>query len=199
MTIVRYVRHAREFSIDTDELSSLDYLLQNGWSQSLQDVCAGVWGKVWDELAAETMKGMGLVAADPKKAPFAEFEAYLKANPDKAKIFEAAVDETAKTTELALIEKRIDAIKANKVGTRAGQGGDAVEVQIRALARENLPADVKARGFKMPKDTESKNALLDEYIALHREDLEAEAVEIVERRVALQAKLAAKIPTPPTA
>jgi hypothetical protein len=196
MTIVRYVRHAREFTIDTDELSSLDYLLQNGWSQSLQDVCAGVWGKVWDELAAETMKGMGLVAADPKKAPFAEFEAYLKANPDKAKIFEAAVDETAKVTEVSLIEKRIDAIIANKVGTRAGQGGDAVEVEIRALARANLPAYVKSRGFKMPKDTESKNALLDEYIELVRDTLRPAAEANVKTKAALAEALAASIPTP---
>lgn len=197
MPMLTYTRHGREFTIDSDDLSSHDYLLQYGWSQSHQDVVAGVSGKVWDELAEKAMKAISMVAADKTK-PFAEFTAYLKDpnNAEFAKTFETLHKQETVKTEIALLEKRSLAIIEDRVASRAGSPEEALAVEMRRIAMPYLSAWCKSKGFAVPKDKDVKRAALDKYIEENEEDLRPEAEANLARSAALAAKLKGKIPTP---
>lgn len=172
---LKYVRHGQSFELDANTASAetLAYLLQYGWSQSLQDSIAGR-GKMVREELVEKAKKAGSAAPD-----------------------EATIAEAIRQDELGIMQKRMDAIKAGEVGARVGQSRDPVETEIRRLARKGLAVFAKAAQVKLPhKDKEAMAALLDKFIEQNKTVLEAEAKVNVERQAALTFTFGASTPTP---
>lgn len=191
MTICKYIRHGREFALDTDDLDDLDYLHQYGYSQSMQDSVAGVSKTVWEELAEKALKTMGVTPADKTK-PFAEFTAFLKdpKNAEFAKDFEALHKQETVKTEIGLLEKRDLAIRENRVASRAGSGEEAIAVEMRRIAMPFLPAWCKSKGFAMPKDKDVRRETLLAYVKAHEAILRPTAEANLKNKEAL-AKLMA--------
>lgn len=193
MVATRYARHGRTWGLDTDDLSSLDYLLQYGYSQSMQDVVAGTRKSVWEELADRAAKDLGLVIdkETAKKERYRPFVEYLAKHPTYAATFDNLHESETVKTELSQLEKRHAAIIANEVGSRSGMGDDdPVGVEMRRLATKPFAAWVKAQGYTMPKDRELKRELLDEYLELNDDLFRPEAESNVAKESAFQQKLA---------
>lgn len=155
MTNLTYARNGRDYTIDSANVANLDYLLQYGFSQSLQDSIAGRAKAVRDELTQ-----------DKDGKPLAEANM-----PSEADIM-AAIDADLDGT----LQKRMAAILAGTVAVRTG--GEARDPAA-GIVRELLVAYAKGKGMKLPK------ADSDEYKALAAKMREAKADHIaaeLERR-----------------
>jgi hypothetical protein len=174
MTTVSYTKLATEFSLVVEELPPLavQYLLQYGFAQSLQDSVAGRAKAVREELfQAESAK---FQEANPK-ATEEEIEEHLDA------WGEANAETIADQVDLAVLAamgKRMDAIKAGTVATR---GAAEAKDPYAAIIREALVAAAKAKGKKLPKaDSDEYKALVGKFREAKQDWLVAE----LERRKA---------------
>jgi len=192
--LLKFTRHAREWTVDSETLPSLDYLLQYGLAQSCQDAIAGCSKATWEDCAEQQMKKLDMLLDKKAVDPYSAFRAMLKTDEKSAKVFAEWVKQETVKAETALIEKRIAAIESNSVGSRAGQSGDAVDVEIRALARANLGGYVKSKGMKMPKDNDLRNELLAEYVKLADDILRPVAEANVKAAAKLRERLGKILP-----
>lgn len=127
MTKLSYERNGKVYAIESDAVQGgLDYLLQYGFSQSLQDSIAGRAKAVRDELITrpEGNDGSWVAPTEP------EIEAAISADID------------------GMLQKRMNAILA---GTVAVRGSAAPKDPTSGIVRELLVAWAKAKGKKLPK------------------------------------------------
>lgn len=122
---VTFEKFGQEFSVEVESLpkESLEYLIQYGWNQSLQDCIAGRAKAVAEEYAKSLAK-----SGDQH---------------DQSELIELT-----KSDLLGTIGKRFDAIKAGTVGVRVGQPRD----ELRAIAKEMVAAAVKAKKATVTKE-----------------------------------------------
>ena len=128
MTKLSYSRNGQDYTLDTTALpqAALDYLLQYGFSQSLQDSIAGRAKAVREEMLAR-----------PENAP-ADWTP-----PSETEIAEMVSDDAHGT-----LLKRLDAIRNGSVATR---GPAAPRDETAGIVREILLSIAKAKGVKLPK------------------------------------------------
>ena len=135
MTKLSYERNGKTYTIESgDVVGGLDYLLQYGFSQSLQDSIAGRAKAVRDELTTR---------------PEGNTDWNM---PDEATI-EAAIAEDID----GMLQKRMNAILA---GTVAVRGSAAPRDPAAGIVRELLVAWAKAKGKKLPKADSDEYAQL---------------------------------------
>lgn len=122
---VKYERNGQAFTLDTASLpqASLDYLLQYGFAQSLQDCIAGL--------------------AKAKRAELEETDDFKA-----GRLSPEAVQDEVDLAVLAKLEERHKAIAEGTVGARVGQPRD----EVTSLAREQVKAALAKKGVKVDKD-----------------------------------------------
>lgn len=108
---LKYSRNGNDYAVDSATLpeKAIEYLLQYGWAQSLQDSIAGREKKVRDELAAE----------QPDMAP--------------DEVRQAVLDDLHGT-----MGKRMDAIVAGTIGVRVASERDELTSIARDMVRKQL-------------------------------------------------------------
>lgn len=146
--LVKYVRNGETFSVDTESLppKSIEYLLQYGFSQSLQDCIAGREKKVKDELA--------------EKAPDAADD----------EIASAVASDISGT-----LQKRLDAIVAGTVGVRvAGEAKDPLLAVARDMIRKAIAKAGKKLDMKNEAHKAAFDKLVSDLLAEKRAVVEAE-------------------------
>lgn len=151
MTKLSYERNGKVYETESSTLpeTAIAYLLQYGFSQSLQDSIAGRAKAVEQELLNPDPKPEGWTA------------------PDKATI-DTAVQQDLDGT----LSKRLDAIIAGSVATR---GPGVARDPSAGIVRELLVAWAKAKGGKLPKaDSDEYKALADKMRAAKAEFIAAE-------------------------
>jgi len=143
MTTLSYKRHGVDFAANVESMSAetIAYLLQYGWSQSLQDSVAGRAKAVREEVTGK----------DPL-------------------LSEAGILEAIRQDEVGTMQKRMDAILANTIGARVGMARDPLEVEVRRLGRIELSAAAKKAQKKLPKK-EAYNEMLGRFIEANRATL----------------------------
>jgi hypothetical protein len=152
MTTLSYERNGKVYSTEVETLppTAIAYLLQYGFSQSLQDSIAGRAKAVVEELLppiAERKPGFVVPTQEQIDAVVAEdIEGQLN--------------------------KRLDAIKAGNVATR---GTSVARDPAAGIVRELLVAWAKAKGGKLPKaDSDEYKALADKMRAAKADWIKAE-------------------------
>lgn len=160
---------ATVFGIDA---SAFDYLLQYGWSKSLQDSIAGRELKVRNEFRDQAANGVRDWAPD-------EINAAVESDLDAA------------------ILKRVDAIRN---GTIRERGQAEPKDPLRVIAREMLFVAVKKAGKALPKEKEKVAELVTKFLAKYRDTVQAEydrRRSIVETELTDLDALAGAIDAPP--
>jgi len=145
-----YTRNGKEYSVETESLKaeSLSYLLQYGFSQSLQDSIAGA-----------------------EKAVRQEYKEQADAAGET--VDEAEVAEAVKQDIDGTLQKRVDAILAGTVGTRVPQQRDPFAAMCKRIATEMARKGFKAANIKWPKDRADE--VVGKVLEKHKAAIEAEA------------------------
>jgi hypothetical protein len=125
--LLRYERNGKVYSTEVEALppKSIEYLLQYGWSQSLQDCIAGNAKAVRVDLTERA-------TAAGKKVSEAEIEAAIAQDLDGA------------------LMKRSASIVAGTMDERAGVQRDPLETMKRQMAVAMVRAAFKAKNAKLP-------------------------------------------------
>lgn len=163
MTTLSYERGGKTYTTEVETLpaTAIAYLLQYGFSQSLQDSIAGRAKAVADEM---------LPPVADRKADFVV--------PTQAQIDAAVASDIE-----GQLGKRLDAIKAGSVATR---GAGVARDPAAGIVRELLVAWAKAKGGKLPKaDSDEYKALAAKMSAAKADWIKAE----LERRAAVGAEI----------
>lgn len=124
MTTLQYSRNGKTYTAEVENLpaKSIEYLLQYGFAQSLQDCIAGREKKVREEINARVVEGVEQLEPD-------EITSQVHSDIE------------------GMLGKRLDAIVAGTVGTRSiGESRDTLTTVARdmarkALAKKNMKAD----------------------------------------------------------
>ena len=142
MTTLIYGRYDATFSTQVESLpaKALEYLLQYGWAQSLQDSIAG----------AEKTKRLELMETD-------QFKVMLEANREQFLADEVQLHILAK------LEARMKSIMDGTIGARVGQPRDP----ITSLAREQIKGALAKAGKKIDTKTEAGKAQFESLVAAH--------------------------------
>lgn len=155
MTTLSYSRHGTAFAVDVETLSpkAIAYLLQYGWSQSLQDSVAGRAKKVRDEM---TEKDADVSADD----------------------ISAAVE----SDELGTMQKRMDAILNDTIGERSASVLlTPFEKAFNAICSEKLKEYAKGKNKKLPKvDSDEYKAIWEKFAEANKESFTNAANERLE-------------------
>lgn len=164
MTTLSYERNGKVYSTEVETLpaAAIAYLLQYGFSQSLQDSIAGRAKAVREEMST---------IPDPKP------DGWLGVASEATILIgiESDLDGT--------LSKRLDAIKAGTVATR---GPGVARDPAAGIVRELLVAWSKAKGGKLPKaDSDEYKALAGKMSAAKADYIKAELT----RRAALDAEI----------
>jgi hypothetical protein len=153
-----YTRNNVEYSAEVESLpaKSVEYLLQYGWSQSLQDAIAGDAKRIRDKLIAEANEAGNPAPTDD------EIAAAVKAGVDEA------------------LNDRRAAIMDGTVGDRVGAQRDPFGTMCKTIALQMLREAMKAANAKMPDvKTDTGKAKLAEMveavISRNKEAVEKEA------------------------
>ncbi len=158
MTQVTY----KNFTLDTATVSAegLAYLLQYGFSQSLQDCVAGRAKKVREEYEAAYNKALAAAEANGTEEP----------EPVDEDEVEAAVEADLQ----GAMAKRLDAIVSGSVAIRVHSGNEAKD-PTSGIVRELLVAWAKSKGKKLPKaDSDDYKALAAKMRELKADHIAAE-------------------------
>lgn len=173
----------QKIEIDSATLpeKAVAYLLQYGFTQSLQDAVAGS-AKAIKTLAAECRAGGdGFDKAHAKWLKACEYAGHVDVRFDE----DASVETLAKATVEADLQARLADILAGTVGTRSGGPRlDPVERVMREIAEAAIRAQCKAKGIKLPTDAEMK-----EYVRLFIEANEADTRKRAQKRLKEEAEL----------
>lgn len=177
MTTLSYSRDNTEFSVEVETLpaTSIAYLLQYGWAQSLQDAIAGRAKAVLQEVE-DGIRAQLIEDAKPNDPNPATIDARV------AEIMQEKAAETRAQVIadlLGTLGKRADAIKSGTVGTRTARIGSPFDAMCKKVATEMLLAALKAKNTKRPKP-EAFDALLVQVLEKHREKIEAEATRRID-------------------
>ena len=172
------------FSAESGDLpeKAIAYLLQYGFTQSMQDAVAGSAKAVKDLAAACRAGGDGFDKAHAKWLKWAKdcnmIEDLDFANNEHVELF-------AKRAVTKDAEERFMAILAGTVGTRGGGPRlDPVERVMREIAEAAIKAQCKSKGIKLPSDAEMK-----EYVRLFLEANEADTRKRAQKRLKEEAEL----------
>jgi hypothetical protein len=171
---VSYTRNGTEYSVEVESLppKSVEYLLQYGWSQSLQDAIAGDAKRIKDEMIAKA-------DAAGETAPTSdEIEAAVKAGLDEA------------------LADRVKSISDGTVGDRVGIVRNPFETACRDLAEKKLVEGFRASNQKLPdRKTDAGRAKYKEFVVMvldrNREVIEKE----VKAAMAREKKIVIELPT----
>lgn len=155
--IVTYERDGKTYSCDTSKLpeKSIEYLLQYGWAQSLQDSIAGAAKRAREDYLA--------LAKEAGETPT-----------------ESDIAETVAQAVEGLLSKRADSIQAGNVGVRVGQPRDPFAAMCKRIATSMLRQGFKAANMKWPKDQDKVNELVAKVLVDHKDKIEAEATRRLE-------------------
>lgn len=137
----------KSFTLDTATITpeGIAYLLQYGFSQSLQDCVAGRAKKVRDEYTKAYETALAASERDGTEEP----------DPIDEDEVEAAVEADLQ----GAMGKRLDAIRDGSVAIRVHSGNEAKD-PTSGIVRELLVAWAKSKGGKLPKaDSEEYRAL----------------------------------------
>jgi hypothetical protein len=144
MTTLSYARNGQTYEAVVENLpaKAIEYLLQYGWAQSLQDSIAGREKKVREEainqLRAKAIEELG------EGTDEALVDDYVVEN-----LSETALREAQSQDLHGQLSKRMDAIIAGTIGTRAiGEPRDP----LKAVAADMIRAKAKATGVKFTKE-----------------------------------------------
>lgn len=167
-----------DFTLDSDQVSQAtrDYLLQYGFSKSLQDA-------IGDNRRRARQAWQEAKQGDP------EAMAYLAEHGGDAY---ATPEDFSRAVGLRAMQNRYRRIVEGTIGQRPGRpASDPLDSMIRTIAIERLEAALKASGKVMPTrdrtvtvgDAQlSRPELIERYVGRHIDDLRAEAEVRLEGR-----------------
>lgn len=171
MTIVTYTRNGTDYSVDTAALPpvAVEYLLQYGWRQSLQDSIAGL-----------------------EKATKEDFIARKDAAAEKGEAFDEDLEATVATAIDARLQQRAKAIADGSVTTSRAprETVDPFANMCYKVAAEYASAAVKAANVKRPKG-DDWNKLVAAVLAAHKAKIEKDARKRLDAAAANPVDLAA--------
>jgi hypothetical protein len=151
MTTLSYARNGQTYEAVVENLppKAIEYLLQYGWAQSLQDSIAGREKKVKEEYI-DQMRAKAVEELGEKPATMSD-EEYARLIDDS--VLDYMNDGTMREMQAqdlhGQLSKRMDAIIAGTIGTRAvGEPRDP----LKAVAADMIRAKAKATGVKFTKE-----------------------------------------------
>jgi hypothetical protein len=171
---VSYTRNGTEYSAEVEQLpaKSVEYLLQYGWSQTLQDAIAGDAKRIKEDMISKANEAGEPVPSDD------EVTTAVKAGLDEA------------------LADRVKSILDGTVGDRVGVVRNPFETACRDLAEKKLVEGFRAANQKLPdRKTDAGKAKYKELVAAvldrNREVIEKE----VKASMAREKRIVIELPT----